>query len=253
MSETDGFAAPIWSLPYCGAAPIPATIWARFNIDPVLIMALVLLAGAHMIITRRSRPSRLPLVAGWAVLAWALVSPLCAMSVSLFSARVAQHMLILLIATPLLAASLPRWHLIETSAALWSATFAFLLALWFWHMPGPYEATFRSIALYWAMHVSLAGSALALWATLLRQHSPQALAAGFVSSIQMSVLGAVIGLASWPMYRPHYITTEAWGLTPLADQQLGGVLMWVPGCLLFLWIATRSLGQLLRSMDDATA
>jgi putative membrane protein len=142
---------------------------------------------------------------------------------------------------------------LDQPTALWSATMAFLIALWFWHMPEPYAATFRSTPLYWAMHVTLDGSGLLLWATLLRQHSPQALAAGVVSSIQMGLLGAVIGLAGWPMYVPHYATTEAWGLTPLADQQLGGVLMWVPGCLLFLWAAVRGMTLLWRSLEQVPA
>lgn len=253
MNETDGFSFGNWALPYCGAPPLPGTIWTRFNLDPVLIVALAILVGTHLYAAYRSGDRFWLAAAGWMTASVALLSPLCALSVSLFSARVAQHMLLLLVAMPLVASALPRWRAVEGPVALWGAAFAFLLALWFWHMPGPYEATFRSTQVYWAMHVTLAASGLALWATLFRQHTPQAVAAGLISSIQMGLLGAVIGLASWPMYPPHYLTSEAWGLTPLADQQLGGVLMWVPGCLLFLWVAVRSLGLLWRSLDRAPA
>jgi len=252
MGGTEEIWTGNWALPYCGAPPLPATIWGRFNPDPVLIVALVILAGTHLYLARRSSIGLWPAAAGWAATAVALLSPLCALSVSLFSARVAQHMLLLLVAMPLVAGALPRWRTIETPAALWSAAVAFLIALWFWHMPGPYEATFRSTPLYWTMHLTLAGSGLALWAALLRQHSPQALAAGLISSVQMGLLGAVIGLSSWPMYRPHYVTSQTWGFTPLGDQQLGGVLMWVPGCLLFLGLTVRSLGLLWRSVEEAT-
>jgi putative membrane protein len=235
---------------YCGAPAIPGTLAARFNLDPLLIAVLATIAVVHLAANRRAAWPSTGAAAGWAIAAGALISPLCALSVSLFAARVAQHMILLLAAAPLIAASLPRWRAIERPALLWSATIAFFVLLWFWHMPTPYEATFRSPAIYWLMHVSLAGSGVVLWAALLRQHSVQALAAGLVTSIQMGLLGAIICLASWPMYRPHYATTQAWGLSPLADQQIGGVIMWVPGCLIFLWIAVRTVAAMWRALEE---
>jgi putative membrane protein len=85
--------------PYCGSAPVPGSvIW---NLDPVLIVCLAAIASAHL--TTGLTPSCRPRVAalGWAVLAVALVSPLCNLSVALFSARVGQHMITTLIAAPL--------------------------------------------------------------------------------------------------------------------------------------------------------
>jgi putative membrane protein len=236
---------------YCGAPPVPGGLMDRFNLDPVLIVALLAVTALHIGHRHRSGRPVLSVACGWGVAAAAFLSPLCALSVSLFSARVAQHMILVLIAAPLIAASLPDWRWLQRSGILWAASVTFFVALWFWHMPAPYEATFRSSLIYWAMHLSLFGSAVWLWASLLRQHSPQALVAGVLASVQMGLLGAVIALASWPMYRPHYTTAEAWGFTPLADQQLGGVLMWVPGCLLFLWVALWSLAAMWRTMDEA--
>ncbi len=224
-------------LPYCGAPPEPVDWLSRFNFDPRLLFALALLAGAHLFLQRRDTGRGL-LAGGWAVAAFAFVSPLCALSVSLFSARVAQHMLLILAAAPLIAS---RWPM--RRPPLWRATALFFLFLWFWHMPAPYDATFRSGALYWAMHVSLFGSAILLWAALLayaREGAPAALVAGAVSSMQMGLLGAVLSLAGRPLFAPHYLTTAAWGFTPLSDQQLGGVIMWVPGIFLFLWLALRT-------------
>lgn len=240
-----------YDLVYCGAPALPGTLTGRFNLDPALIAALAAITVLHVIAARRGDRPAAGAVAGWAIAAAALISPLCALSVSLFAARVAQHMILLLAAAPLIAASLPRGRAIGRPAFLWSATIAFFVLLWFWHMPTPYEATFRSPLVYWLMHVSLTGSAVALWAALLRQHSAQALAAGLVTSVQMGLLGAIICLASWPMYRPHYATTEAWGLSPLADQQMGGVIMWVPGCLIFLWIAVRTVSAMWRALEEA--
>ena len=88
------------------------------------------------------------------------------------------------------------------------------------------------------MHLTLFGSAVALWRALLRspRHSSgDALLAGVLTSMQMGFLGAVLTTASRPLYFRHLTTTQIWGLTPLQDQQLGGILMWVPGIVLFLW------------------
>ena len=236
---------------YCGAPALPGTLGERFNLDPVLIAILAILSIAHFAMLRRAGRPAMAAVSGWAIAATALISPLCALSVSLFAARVAQHMILLLVAAPLIAASLPLRRSMGRPPFLWWATIAFFALLWFWHMPAPYEATFRAPAIYWAMHISLFGSGMLLWTALLRQHSAQALAAGLITSIQMGLLGAIICLASWPMYRPHYATTEAWGLTPLADQQMGGVLMWVPGCLIFLWIAVRTVSAMWHALEEA--
>lgn len=239
------------ALSYCGAPPVPGALIGRFNLDPVLIGALIALAAWQVAGNHRAHRPIAPALAGWVIAAAALVSPLCALSVALFSAQVAQHMILLLLAAPLIAAALPERPALRRPAILWVASGAFFVALWFWHMPAPYAATFASPAIYWLMHVSLFGSGIWLWAALRRQHGPQALAGGMITSMQMGLLGAVIGLASWPMYRPHYLTSSAWGLAPLADQQLGGVIMWVPGCLIFLWITLRSLAATWRALDEA--
>lgn len=241
------------ALPYCGAPPIPGELEGRFNLDPVLIVALVGAAGLHVALLHRRGEGTALAALGWAVAALALLSPLCALSVSLFSARVAQHMLLVLVAAPLVGASLPLRPREGTS---WVPTVTFMLALWLWHMPVPYAATFHSTLLYWAMHLSLFASAIWLWRAL-TTHAParamEVLAAGTATTVQMALLGAVLTLASRPLFAPHYFTTEAWGLTPLADQQLGGALMWVPGCLLLLALGLRSLTVLWRSLEPARA
>ena len=233
-------------LPYCGAPPDPGTLLQRFNLDPVLLVLLVLLAALHwwMLGERRARCLA---VSGWVVAAAALVSPLCALSVSLFSARVAQHMVLILVAAPLLALAPPARLPPPTRASIWLAALAFLLALWFWHMPRPYDATFRSTGIYWLMHVSLFGSAVWLWYGLLQARGRRAfdsVLAGVATSLHMGLLGAVLACAARPLFYFHFTTTQVWGLSPLDDQQLGGVFMWVPGIVLFLWAALRVLGQL---------
>lgn len=238
-------------LPYCGSPPLPGTLLGRFNFDPVLIAVLVLLATVH-ITWLAERRRRVYAALGWGCTAAALLSPLCALSVALFSARIAQHMILVLVAAPLIALALPQAQSGFARARLWSACAVFFLALWFWHMPRPYDATFESTALYWTMHITLSGSALVLWREILQgsgAFTADVLAAGGMTSIQMGLLGAVLTMAGRPLFFPHLATTQAWGFTPLEDQQLGGVFMWVPGIALFLWAALRSLDRLRSSLE----
>ena len=236
-------------VPYCGTPPTVATLATRWNLDPRLLAAFAAVAVGYALVTRHggtvgsSAWRRAASAAGWGVTALALVSPLCALSVSLFCARVGQHMVLTLVGAPLVALSLPArrsvggWH--EPVAAT-----AFALALWFWHAPGPYTATFQSDATYWAMHLTTYGSALAFWWTVLRA-PPGRLAAGVAATVatglQMALLGAVITWAPRALYPPHLLTTFAWGLTPLQDQQLGGAVMWVPAGLIFMAAVTAPL------------
>lgn len=255
--------------PYCGVPPVPDLLWSRWNADPVLIMGLTALAllyaiGAH----RLANPPRsvtggrqVAFYCGLAIAAAALISPLCALSVSLFAARVGQHMLLALAASPLIAAGRP---LVVAAAVFrapatppvgrsWqSAPFAaagtFAVLLWFWHAPALYALTFASTPAYWSMHVSVIAAAIWLWSGLLDQTPGgvlPAVGAGVISCTQMGLLGALITFAPRALYAPHALTTVAWGLTPLADQQLGGAIMWAPGGIVFLLAAIAGLRTLL--------
>ena len=131
-------------LPYCGAPPDPGELLSRFNLDPVLMVILAALAVAHLINTSTVR-LRAAAACGWAIAAVALLSPLCALSVSLFSARVGQHMVLVLVAAPLMALALPVARR-RAAGDCGSSGIAFFVALWIWHMPVPYDATFSSTA-----------------------------------------------------------------------------------------------------------
>ena len=108
------------------------------------------------------------------------------------------------------------------------------------------------------MQVSLFGSAVWLWSTLLarsRYGLPWLIGAALISSLQLGLLGALITLAPLPVYDPHLATTYAWGLTPLEDQQLGGVIMGATGAGVFLLAAVLELSSAMRraSFDAPTA
>jgi putative membrane protein len=127
------------------------------------------------------------------------------------------------------------------------------MLLWFWHAPGPYATTFSSTLAYWSMHFTVFGSALWLWHGLLADGAGsmiRTVAAGVISSAQMGFLGALITLAPRAFYEPHALTTRIWGLTPLQDQQFGGVIMWVPGCAIFLGIAMLALWPAMAEKAD---
>lgn len=252
-------------VPYCGTPPDPETLLARWNLDPVLVASLLAILALYELGVRRAHARGGPaprgwehacFLAGWLLGSLALVSPLCALSVSLFAARVGQHMILTLVAAPLVIAGRPaeaiaglrqaRAHVraAPRSTAPLAAAGVFALLLWFWHAPVPYDATFASTLVYWTMHVTLIGAALWLWAGLLDRNATRtasAVAAGVISSLQMGFLGALITLAPHPAYAPHFLTSAAWGLSPLQDQELGGAIMWVPGCAVFLAVAMMML------------
>ncbi len=252
MSALQGMTA---QLPYCGSPPLPGTLLTRCNLDPALIAALLLLL-IPLLLGASDRRARKYAMFGWSIAALAFVSPLCALSVALFSGRIAQHMLLVLGAAPLIALALPPGSDRFARARLWSACGSFFVALWFWHMPRPYDATFASTFLYWAMHATLFGSGIWLWRELLqsgRDHAVDVLTAGALTSMHMGLLGAVLTMAGRPLFFWHLTTTQPWGLSPLEDQQLGGVLMWVPGIGLFLWAALRTLDRLRSALEDLHA
>lgn len=227
---------------YCGPAAIPEDIWARWNADPLLIAVLAALA----LVVWRGRVADAR--AGWgaiALMALIFVSPLCALSSALFSARVLHHVMLIAAVAPLLALAFPLPRL--GSPPLAALVGASALILWFWHAPGVYAWGLASKPAYWLMQASLLGGAWLMWRAILTpatQAGP-ALVALVATIGQMGLLAAVIVFAPKPLYVVHWATTAAWGLSPLADQQLAGLLMWVPAILPYLgvglWLAWSSL------------
>ena len=225
-------AQQIWS-PYCGAAPLPAEWLARWNFDPMLIAALVVLLLAYRYFAPGAEPTRKgAFAAAFALLLLLFVSPLCALSSALFSVRVVHHALLSALVAPLLVHALPRPPRLPGSLAAW--TFVQALVFWAWHSPGLYAFALSSDAAYWLMQASLLGTAFAFWAAIRRAPAPWAAAALLASMVQMGLLGALITFSGSALYAPHYLTTLAWGYTPLEDQQVAGLIMWAPAAGLYL-------------------
>jgi putative membrane protein len=230
------------TIAYCGPAAAPADILTRWNTDPLLIATLAALA---FVITKGHAANTR---AGWwaiSLLAIIFISPLCALSSALFSARVLHHVLLIVAVAPLLALAFPLRRFRSPPLAALVGLHAIIL--WVWHMPGLYAWGLASVPAYWLMQASLLGSAWLLWrAILISAVQPGSALVALAATIgQMGLLAALIVFAPWPLYRVHFASTAAWGMSPLADQQLAGLLMWVPASLPYLgvglWLAWSSL------------
>lgn len=200
--------------------------------DPILLLAL---AGGTALLWRLAdgATGRRLLVAALALSLLLFVSPFCALSSALFSARVTHHVLLAAVLAPLLVYTLPlsrtRW---PGSLALWTGLQA--LTFWLWHAPGLYAEALSNDLVYWLMQLTITGTAIGFWAALRRAGSLSAIAALLVSTVQMGLLGALITFAGAPLYAPHFLTTEPWALSALEDQQLAGLIMWAPSAALYL-------------------
>lgn len=233
------------SSPYCGAAPVPADVWSRWNLDPPLLAALLVLLALWVLYGRDGRPAW-PFLAAWCGLVLAFVSPFCALTSALFAARSAHHVLLTALVAPLLALSLPARSGTPAGPALVVSS----AVLWLWHVPQVYAAALASTALYWLLQLALLAAFIWFWHAVLRGARPVgALLAIGAGAGQMGLLAAVLTLAPQPLYEAHSVAPFAWGLTPLADQQLGGLLMWVPAFALYGLFALAPARGALREVE----
>ena len=110
-------------------------------------------------------------------------------------------------------------------------------ALWLWHIPRFFQATLDNDWIHSAQHVSFLGSALLFWWSLFYAHGKVRYGASvlylFTTAVHTSILGALLTFASTVWYPDYAATTPAWGLTPLEDQQVGGLIMWIPAGLVY--------------------
>jgi putative membrane protein len=176
-------------------------------------------------------------------LAASLITPLCNLTVALFAARAVQHVLMLLVAAPLLVLGMRRGRIGRFEAV--AGPLGFAAALWFWHLPAFYDATLRDNVVYWAMHLTVFAAAISLWRVLLGGGA--AVFGSLFTGVQMSALGALLTLSPRPWFSVYDATTWPWGLTQSADQQLGGVIMWVVGGVLLSGFTVALLARMFAS------
>jgi cytochrome c oxidase assembly factor CtaG len=200
---------------------------------------------------------------GWAALAAALAPPLAVLADVLFAAHMAQHELLVLVAPPLVVLGRPAlvWlAALPTRArhralralrgplprAFWRTLGAPLPAallhaavLWLWHAAPAFEWALQDDAVHAAQHATFYGSAALFWWSLLhgrfgRAGYGAAVLFVFATALHSGALGALLTVAGAPWYPTHAARAAARGGDPLADQQLAGLLMWVPAGTLLL-------------------
>lgn len=223
---------PTATVPYCGAPPTPSGLSSAWNLDPWLLCLLAL--AALPLVRRRHWDAQNAARGRWyalslVVLLVAFVSPLCALSSALFSARIIHHLLLISVAGPLLALAFPARGAASGARLPW-LVLIHVATVWVWHAPAPYALALSSDTVYWVMEGTLLGTAALIWRALLAPQTP-ALRAGLAHLAiiaLMGLLGALITFAPVPLYAHHFLTTEGFGLTALEDQQLAGLIMWVP-------------------------
>jgi putative membrane protein len=230
-------------------------------IIPLAISALLYARGSHRerALTLRQKTS---FWTGWAMLVIALVSPLHPLCEELFSAHMIQHEILMLAAAPLLVLSRPlvtflwgmpfewrralgasakrsyvrrSWTFLTDPLTAWWVHAA---AIWLWHVPYLFQLTLESELAHTAQHLSFFLSALLFWWALFYARGRAAYGAAvfyiFTTAVHTSILGALLTFSPHLWYPLYSSRTQAWGLTPLEDQQLGGLVMWVPAGLVYL-------------------
>lgn len=228
--------------PYCGAAPVPDELLARWNFDPVLVLVMLIGAAAWLLLLKPTGAGRRSFLAAAILLAVLFVSPFCALTSALFSARAAHHLALTALVAPLLALAWPaRIAAAPGGVVAWTGIHA--LVFWFWHAPPVYGWALSYDPGYWLMQATLLSTAMMLWTAVRRAPLPAGIAALLATMVQMGLLGALLTFSGSPLYAPHLIGPLAWGLTPLEDQQLAGLLMWAPGAGLYLAAALLLLAR----------
>jgi cytochrome c oxidase assembly factor CtaG len=131
---------------------------------------------------------------------------------------------------------LPQGSLLWQPIFVWAV---FAATLWSWHHAMTYEAALRDPLLHDAQHLSLFVAACLFWRICLdptaarRLSAPAVIPYLFTTAAHTAVLGVFLALAPRPWYGHYLDRTAAWGLSPLEDQQLAGLIMWMPACLIF--------------------
>lgn len=253
-----------------------ASGWAAWVSDPSLVAvaagAVAYGIGWRAIRARRPgsaairHPRPLWYLVGIVTLGAALSPPLDHLADDLFSAHMVQHLAIGLLAPvafvaarpwPVLSRALPggtgprlRHRLSPMARRLrrGSVGLALLLvsahvaAFAAWHVPSAYDLAVEHPVVHALEHATLFATGLGLWWVVMnvrwRERSGLAVLYLFVVGLPMGALGALLTLAPTPLYSVHSLTTAAWGLTPLEDQQLAGGIMWVPGGVIYLAAAS---------------
>ena len=269
-----------------GQPPAPHDLWSAWDLHPVLVGGLLLAAWTY----RRGQTvgPRRPVdrwraacfIAALVAIGLALLSPLDGLSSALASAHMVQHLLLLVVAAPLLVLSAPsgailrgsplavrravgRWRRrlglthgnlagLRHPAAVWLVSVG---VVWFWHAAAPYDAALDSEPLHVLEHASFLVTAVLFWQVVVGVRCAARVSGGlgvllvFATAMQSVFLSVLLTFARTPWYAGYATTTAPWGLDPLSDQQLAGVLMWIPAGGIYLVVALALLVSWIRATE----
>ncbi len=253
--------------------PFAGLLHAGWQFAPSVVLGTLGIAAAYLAATGLLRgPRRFPtgkallFLAGLFVFFLTLASPLDVLADEyLFSAHMLQHLLMVLVAAPLLLAGIPSWLLPRLdpdssgyTLARWlnSAPVAFVLfnlVFALSHAPRLYDAVLRSERLHITEHLLFVALAMLNWWPLLspseqfpRLSHPLRLLYAFAETIPMFVVGALVTMSDTVLYRFYSQPTHllrlrlllGWDVPPLSDQRLGGLMMWLGGSFFYLGVLT---------------
>lgn len=238
------------------------TAW---NWDPTLVIGAALIVGLYLYavgpLRKRhhfepaSKGQIFAFLLGVGLMFLALVSPLDELGDSyLFSAHMVQHLILTMVGPPLLLVGTPEWFIrpIVRSKALFAAArfltypaIAFVLFnadFFIWHAPALYNATLENQNIHILEHLTFIIFGLLNWWPIFSPSKdlPRLSIGGqtlymFLSGMPIVLLGAGLTFAS-PLYAPYIAAPRVWGISAATDQQLGGLIMWIPGNIIFIVI-----------------
>lgn len=265
-------------------APAHALAW---SFEPWVLASLAIAWWWYGLGLRRIRregvrvglgtPQAMAFVAGMASLFIALVSPIDTVGAELFSVHMVQHLLLMMVAAPLLVSSTPVtaflwafppvqrkrigrvWNALGLTRAVRFLTgplvvwIAFSSAFVFWHIPASYQWALQSELVHTLEHLSFFVTALAFWTIVIEPSGRRRIGYGptllFVATTAVvnGLPGALMIFAPRPLYPAHAHGVAHWGLTLIQDQQLAGLIMWIPAGFVYLvavcWLFLRWLQE----------
>lgn len=234
--------------------------WDVVALAMTAITAALYATGSRRLVARGARLRRgdqIAFWAGWTAAVSVLLPPIDTQATRLFSVHMFQHEMLMLVAAPLMVAGRPiavvLWALPKASrmrvthgpfvaavTAVWRALTVPLVAwalhgvtVWLWHLPLPYEAAVQSESIHAVQHLTFVGTAVPFWWGLVYGRYGRAgygVSVLFVFStlVHTGILGAIFTLSRSPFYRVYLERASAAGVDPVADQQLAGLIMWIP-------------------------
>jgi len=237
--------------------------WTAWHADPTVVAGVAALGGLYVAALRRGRAQGRPVkgiqvvsfFAGLAVLLGSLTGPLHDLSdYYLFSAHMVQHLLLVFAMPPLLLYGTPGWMLspllrhprvlrLGRRLTRPSGAFAsFNLVLVAWHLPPLYNLAMEHHGVHIVQHLMIMVVSVILWwpvvspsPELPRAPYPVQMLYLFVVGLPMVVVSIFITMAGTVLYPYYAAAPRVWdALTPHTDQHLGGLIMWIPGGLVFL-------------------